>query len=298
MDEDYEGGQTITEIRRTDVVPEALRAFTLEDEFNEISVDLMIECGSWLCVAANLFPLKTRKWNRHQAVLGGLLTRSYKLASALLDQTCQHRRETTFIFARLAFESLVNIQYLIRMNSEEVFQAFIVDSLLHEKKMLVRINSNIEMRYEIELPIERRMLVSISKTFVVSGLTPEEVTKEAARKWRSVNFYQRMDELGLSDGYPAMFGGPSHHVHGSWQDLIEYHLAHSDDGFSSELAWHPPRPQVLLAIALFQVETLRSYFDFLTGIEEALKAELDDLFERIRMVNRCHEDFLSKQQIS
>ncbi|PRG11815.1 hypothetical protein C6Q21_08515 [Burkholderia multivorans] len=116
--EQVEGGesdddQTLPHIKRVEVSPEELTKFADEEDFTGLSVDLMIEQGSWTCLAASLLPGDTRKWDRDQAILGGLLVRSYKLASALLDQTCQHRRETTFVLGRLAFECMVNIQYLV-----------------------------------------------------------------------------------------------------------------------------------------------------------------------------------------
>jgi hypothetical protein len=191
---------------------------------------------------------------------------------------------------------LVNLQYLVKKNSDEIFEAFVIDSLRHEKKLLETIKTEIQQRNGIELPIERRMLDSIESAFVVSGVTIDQVSNKAASKWKDLKFYDRVAEIGLSAAYLAMFGGPSHNVHGSWQDMLEYHLEHDESGFSPKLDWHRPRPQVLLTIARFQVETLHIYFPFVTGVERAFHVELDDLFLRIDLANRCHEDFLSKRQ--
>ena len=59
----------------------------------------------------------------NQAVLGGQLVRLYKLISALLDQICQHRREITFIIARLAFECIVNIRFLIKFGDAATYDS-------------------------------------------------------------------------------------------------------------------------------------------------------------------------------
>lgn len=290
-------GQVLPEIQRVEVSSEKLAEFTSEEEFTGLSVDLMIEQGSWTCVAASLLPGDTRKWERDQAVLGGLLVRSYKLASALLDQTCQHRRETTFVLGRLAVECMINIQYLVLKDSKEIYQAYVIDSLRHEKKLRDVIQSNIESRGGDVLPIEARMLESINKSFQKSGIQPEEVTKEAAKPWKDVNLYERAKAVGLGDAYLGLFGGPSHNVHGSWQDLLEYHLHHDGEGFTPELAWHRPRPQVLFALAKIGVATLQMYLQHFAGDSaDAVVRTLEDLRDRIQVVDHAHEAFLSARQ--
>lgn len=290
-------GQELPDIKRVEVSAEDLARFTDEQDFTGLSVELMIEQGSWTCVAASLLPGDTRKWNRDQAILGGLLVRSYKLASALLDQTCQHRRETTFVLGRLAIECMINIQYLVHIDSKEVYQAYVMDSLRHEKKLIDRIESNIASRSGLILPIEERMLGSIKKAFEKSGVAPSEVTKQAAKAWKDVDLYQRASAVGLGDAYLGLFGGPSHNVHGSWQDLIEYHLHHDGEGFTPELEWHRPRPQVLFTLARIGVETLVAYLRHFAGEDaEAVVSELHDLWDRIELANRGHEAFLSARQ--
>lgn len=287
----------IPRIRRVEVSPKELAKFTDEEDFTGLSVDLMIEQGSWTCLAASLLPGDTRKWSRNQAILGGLLVRLYKLVSALLDQTCQHRRETTFVLGRLAVECMINIQYLAKTNSEKVYQAYVVDSLRHEKKLMEQIETNIANRSGVILPIEARMLASIKKSFTESGVIPEEVTREAAKPWKDINLYQRAETIGLGEAYLGLFGGPSQNVHGSWQDLLEYHLQYDEGGFTPELKWHRPRPQVLLALAKIGVVTLRGYLEHFPGegTEEVLD-NLEDLWDRIKIADEAHEAFLSARQ--
>lgn len=290
-------GQWLPNIERVNVSTEEIAGYTREDQFNELSANLMIECGSWTCVAANLYPADTRCWNRNQAILGGLLVRSYKLTSAILDQTRQGKRETTFLFGRLAFECLVNIQYLLRQNSAELFDAFVINSLRHEKRLRETITENIERRGGAELPIERRMLNSIDRAFSVSGVSIEQVTNAAAKPWKAVDLYRKAEAVGLGQAYLGLFGGPSHAVHGGWQDLLDYHLDVVDGGFTADLAWHRPRPQLLLTIGRLGVETLKAYIPHFTEAPaKEVLAKLDDLLARIEHIDNAHEDFLIRCQ--
>lgn len=290
--------QEIPAVKRADVSEEILAEFNSEHDFNGIAVSLMIEYGSWVCIAASLLPGETCKSTRNQAIIGGLLVRSYKLISALLDQTCQHRRETAFILGRLAYECMINIMYLVEHGADEMFQAYVVDAVRHEKKLRDGVTSNIAGRSGIVLPIEDRMLRSIDKTFAVSGLKPDEVTKQAAKPWKDVDLFQRANKIGLAERYLGFFGGPSHNVHGSWFDLVEHHLDHDGDGFTPELAWHPPRPQVLLALCKVGIRTLQMYLRHFVGDDaEWALDDLDDLLERIALVDIAHEGYLSRQPL-
>jgi hypothetical protein len=97
-------------------------------------------------VAASTLPVETKAWSRNQAVYGGHLVRLFKLISALLDQICQKRRETTFIVSRLTFETIVNLAYFIEFGSPELFEQYIKYSLRQEKRLHDRITANIEAR--------------------------------------------------------------------------------------------------------------------------------------------------------
>lgn len=287
----------ILDIKHVRVDVHVLREFKDEEEFNGLGVDLLIEVGSYTCLVACLLPSDTKCWNRNQAVLGGLLVRLYKLLSALLDQTCQHRRETSFVFARLAFECIINIQYFIAKSSEEVYEAYIFYSLRHERRLRDKIIENIERRRGESLPIERRMLASIERSAKASGVSLDDVNPARWKKWSDNNVFERADSIGLGEAYLGMFGGPSHTVHGNWQDLLEYHLEELDAGFGPELEWHNPRPQLLFAIGIATVDMLKNYLVHFAK-EDAGKIilELDDLLERIALSNDEHEQFIIDRQ--
>jgi len=289
----------IPDIKHVQVDDNTLREFKNEEEFNGLGVDLLIEVGSYTCLAACLLPGDTKCWNRNQAVLGGLLVRLYKLLSALLDQTCQHHRETSFVFARLAFECIINIQYFIAKSSDEVYEAYIFYSLRHERRLRDKILENIKKRHGDPLPIERRMLASIERSAKASNVSLDDVNPARWKKWSDNNVFERADSIGLGETYLGMFGGPSHTVHGNWQDLLEYHLEELDSGFGPELEWHNPRPQLLFAIGIVTVDMLKSYLAHLAKeTADRIILELDDLLERLILSNDEHEKFIIDRQIA
>ena len=297
LNDEYPG----LDIKKTDVDPKQLAAFTSEEDFNALAVDLLREVASWVCLAGGVLPMDTKCWTREQAIVGGNLIRLFKLLCGVLDQTCQHRRETMFIFSRLAFESIVNIRYLIKFASTELFDSYIRYSLKHERRLRDRIKANIEARGGEVWPIEHRMLSSIQQTAKKSGVDLDQISTSQPKNWGGKNLYERADAVDLGYLYLAAFGGASHSVHGNWMDLLEYHIddAESDkvDSFLPYPDWHAPRPQPLIMLAKLTVDLLQNFFVFVRNASGSIpeSASLTDLRIRIAVADDAHEHFLIKQ---
>lgn len=281
-------------VTRVDVDSTKIQAFEDEHAYTGLAVELLIEAGSYICIAASILPPPPHRWNRHEAVLIGHLARLYKLISALLDQTCQHRRETTFIFARLAFECIVNTIFLIKNDRPEIVTSYIEYSMRHEKRLRDRIRAKIAARNGETWPIEERMLRSIQASAKQSGIDLDLINP--SQNWGGKNLFEKAKEVGLEDAYLGAFAGPSHAVHGNWQDLLEYHLDVDDDGYTADLKWHRPRPQLLSTLAQLAVHTLQLFFSQIVGqAGDNVANGLPDLQERISMFVHLHEEFLAQR---
>lgn len=282
----------VPEVKKVEVDPSVIRSFKSEHEYIGLSIALLIEASSYVCIAGNIMPPAGNTWSRHEAVLIGHLVRLYKLNSALLDQTCQHRRETTFIFARLAFECIVNTIFLIRNDRSEIIQSYIEHSMRHEKRLRDRICAKITARGGEVWPIEKRMLASIEKSAKNSNVDLSRI--DPPKNWAGKNLFDKARDVGLDEAYLGAFAGPSHSVHGNWQDLLEYNLEVKDDGFLPDFEWHPPRPQLLTTIAHLTVITLGEFFSEIIGpAGNSIAEKLPDLHERIQTLVQLHEDFLA-----
>ncbi|CDF83407.1 hypothetical protein PKB_2060 [Pseudomonas knackmussii B13] len=280
-------------VNRIEVYPDRVREFSNENDFTGLSVELLIEVGSYVCIAASILPPPPHRWNRHEAVVVGHLVRLYKLISAMLDQTCQHRRETTFVFGRLAFECIVNTLFLMKNDKPEVTASYIEYSMRHEKRLRDRILRNVEARGGETLHIEQRMLHSIESSAKQSGVDLDSINPPS--NWGGKNLFEKAKDVGLEEAYLGAFAGPSHSVHGNWQDLLEYHLDSDEEGYSAELSWHRPRPQLLTTLALLTVETLHVFFSDIMGTSgKKLAEEMPDLRERIGLLVHLHEEFLAR----
>ena len=135
--------ENLPEIERVEVHSEEMSKFKNEDDFTGLAVSLLVETGSYVCVAASTMGTEP-VWDRDRAAICGNMVRLYKLVHSVLDQTCQRRQETSFILARLVFETLVNIRYMIENFDPALIDEYVKYSLRHERKLLDVIQANIE----------------------------------------------------------------------------------------------------------------------------------------------------------
>ncbi|MGX4806944.1 DUF5677 domain-containing protein [Bradyrhizobium guangdongense] len=288
-------------IKATDVSPSRTAAFKSEDDFNGLSVELLVETGSFLCVAANLLPHQ-RRWTRNEAILGGHVVRLYKLISALLDQICQRRRETSFILGRLAFECIVNLRFLLKYADDpNVFSSYVAHSMRNERRLQDKIEQSIAVRKGVTLPVEARMLNSIARVARASGIRMEDVSASRPKEWADKNIFERAESVGLGEAYLGAFRGPSASVHGNWMDLLEFQLEtdHEEGTFVPGFEWRDPRPQIAQTIAYLSVEAARDYFAHLgDGRLDFIDERFDELAARISLAAKAHEEFLVKSGAS
>ena len=287
--------QSMPEIERVPVVEADLPLMKSEDDFTGLAVRLLIEIGSYACLAASITG-ESGHWDRDRAAIGGNIVRLYKLIDSMLDQTTQRRGELMFIILRLTFETLVNIVYLIRNFGSGLVDSYVAHSLRHERKLRDTIEANIEKRDAI-LPIEDRMLKSIDRAAAAAGIELSDVDPKLRTQWGGKNLYEKTKAIGWDGAYLGHFGGPSHGVHGSWHELYANHLEWDQgEGFRPKLDWAHPRPQPLFAVGVLIIDTLAEYADFLLGADlarEVFTERLSDLRRRVVTVDEAHEHYLS-----
>jgi hypothetical protein len=287
------------EIERVAIDRDRLAKFTCEDDFLELIVQLMIEVGSYTCLAACTLG-QSSTWDRDHAAIGGNMVRIYKLIHALLDQICQRRGEIVFIVTRLLFEALVNVRYLIQEFSPEIVDSYITYSLKHERKLRDVINANIEARGGIMLPIEDRMLKSINRTASAANLSLDNIDSKRQKNWGGKNAFEETQHVGLEEAYLLAFSSGSNSIHGNWQEIAGHHLEWDErtGRFTPLMDWARPRPQVPLAFGRLIVDTLDIYFAFMggTAASEQLAPRLSDLQERLVQVGQAHENYLAPKE--
>jgi hypothetical protein len=191
------------------------------------------------------------------------------------------------------------IRYMIETFSPELIDSYIAYSFRHERKLLDVIQENIVARDGEALPIEDRVLKSINRSVAAAKIAIENINSTQKGAWGGKNLFEKAQVVGLESAYLAAFGGASHSVHGNWHEIYGNHL-HWDEkeGFTPNLNWHRPRPQVLFALSTLVIDTLGIYFDFMCGEQasELFGKPLEDLSARLLQVNDAHEAYLTNKK--
>ena len=286
--------EQLRQIERHPIDAARARRYRVNRRFFELAFGLLRETTqlAWLC------SITTHKsaWEMNEAIVGGNMVRMVKLAKSLLQATRDHQAELGWVVARMLVETAINVCYLAREDSEDLFQAYREYSLVHEMQLECDILHNIQERGH-ELPIETRMLESIGMAYLKSGGKPPELLSRKKNKWGKLTFYQKAKRLEVEDLYDAVYGAPSRNTHGSWQDLLQHHLHWTNEaGFTPDYSSHSVRPQLLFVIPLFMISAVRDHLAFfhLQPWPE-LEERLTDLEKRIALGDQLHEEFLSRR---
>lgn len=198
--------------------------------------------------------------NRHNAVMRGLLARSSKLMLASIALVSKARFGDVLIaIQRMAIESMVKLRWLIKMDSPEIFEQFIMTGLQPNPKIKNRIDKLAGDRGAVG-QLGDQLLATINASYEISGVTEEDVQKAKSLP----NFYEMLSELGLNDQYLYLQGVASSQVHGDWADLIANHLEYDCDEklFSLKSTHNKPKERVCFVGITFAFHALREYIRY------------------------------------
>lgn len=231
------------------------------------------------------------KINRDKAIVGGNLARLIKLNTSFLENVCNEKMEICQILNRCIVETSINLLYMTKDRTENVFNNYIKNSLINEKQMFNIITQNVNNNNGEESEIEKRMLKSIEETFSQSGFKIDEINNSS--KWKSLK--ERTDGVARSQLYKIFYSMGSHSVHGNWEDIVMFNLKKKSDGFELNLKWCKPRPQIMDLIIEMNLLVTESFVE-----KECLK-ESKSFIEKTNMLKdyqnnliNQHEKFIKK----
>ncbi len=271
-----------------------------EDEFMTESVNLSNEIiiNTFLLVGINEDPsITTMALDRKDAIVYGLMLRSIKLFQSYMELICKRRGEAAKILLRSVLETIVNVQYLIIKDSQELFDEYIKYSLITEKKVLSTLQRNAEERGE-KIPIEGRMIKSILNSFIESGCSIDEIQLDPKKnKWGRITLREKLNEFYSKESYDLLFGETHHSVHGNWQSLLFEDLRYNSEAQSYELMFKHsnPRPQHVLSAIMLLCGTAEYFIEYSLSIENIKHYALEtfrNTFAKAERIDRLHEEFL------
>ena len=234
---------------------------------------------------------------RDQAICAGLLVRCVKFMRAVATLSSDRSSgEVTLALNRCILDGATSVLYLIKKDDPRTYDRFLLHSLAPERELHDLILENIRRRGS-ELPIERRMLNSITRMCRTSGLDIGNVPSKVG-PWDG-GMRQRLDFIGLQDSYPMFQGLPSAAIHGTWSDLLHHHVRPVDGGFAVRFETSPVDVRVFGAAALILLEAAKAYMSHYFREQpesESFVGALTELQGYVRRVDEAHEEWLQTKR--
>ena len=157
---------------------EVIQACQERDEFGELSFALYREATGLVWATCNAYYATDdgSTMTRSQVVCMGLLSRISKLMTSILKLSSDvEQGESVHILNRCILESSIDLQYLLNIDDDTVYERFVKVGLKGERELYDIIQENITNRNGQELEIERDMLLSIARTYRHAGIKIEEI---------------------------------------------------------------------------------------------------------------------------
>jgi len=232
-------------------------------------------------------------FTRNQAICAGLMVKISKFMLGVIQlSTGDDRGEIVMALNRIIFESAISLEFLVRSQDGKYFDQFVDFSLGPERELYDQIQANVAARKGEVLPIEKRLLDSITHLCDASNIKIEEVQKKH-RDWGE-NVRERLKAIGKESLYATVYRMPSHAVHGTWPDLFTGHLNYDEriKLFQPETKWTRVGTRLLAPMAVLVLEAVDPYLEkfFPPSLErDLLRARVADLHERLREADEADE---------
>lgn len=257
---------------------EDLKTFNNESPFMDANVELLKQTIQLLghILEKKYFDVDVPKIiDRESAVLAGNIVRLIKLNTSLLQNICDCKLEICYIVGRCLSETAINIMYMLSNTEQSVIRNYIKYSLITEKEIFEIVSANVRERNGEMESIEDRIQKSIERSFESSDFDFEEVKRSS--KWKTLK--SRADVLAGDLFYNVYYGSASHSIHGNWQDILANNLKKHEGGFSVNVEWQTPRPQIMDGPIILNLQIIMQF------VENELK---DDEDTKV-LTDKCNE---------
>jgi hypothetical protein len=239
-------------------------------------------------------------YTKEEAVIYGHLARVFDLLKmqrrmVLTDSAV---REILKILGRSIMETSVTLEYILKNNSQKMFDDYIMDSMRMTTAYEDIVLENIANSGGKETEMEKSILFSIEKEREKCGLTRKDVDDWSKNKSMLIGFHGRFKAVGKLDLYNIAYKTGSQSVHGNWEALSKNYLDYSietgrfkpdlsDDHIDIRLV----NPGLHLVIEVLQV-FLKVYECH--GLGEIDVEALEHLKTAVKQLGDEHEVFLDR----
>ena len=217
------------------------------------------------------------------------MVRVTKLYDGFCIHVAKRQLELSEIFIRLINETIVRLFYLLNCgNQKRAIRSFILTSYKSERQSIKDLKNKQSQRRLI--PIEKRMLRSMTKNLREDGITQKELLANQNWKVDGKDIASMFRHLGIEWKYSYSFGGNSSTIHGNWIDMKTRHLTKNDTYYHPKLTFSDPDPRIAAPITIEVLDASLKYIKWnKSDPDNFVKELIQDFIKYVYSIDEYHE---------
>lgn len=253
-----------------------------ETELNRFIIEFSIDLGQLIDILSSI--INTKKYPNYYSLndstVVGLLTRIVKLFQESVYFYEKNKTEIFAQFTRTIYESFIIAKYLMQNgeNSQSNFRLISYHSRYENYKKL----NELPDRHH---PIIQRQLKKLDSKLKLDGFTIDDLHIENKKKnsWKldGKSFWKIHKEVDNEELYSFVYGSGSDFVHGSWQEIMDFHLTKKGKGYFGYLNYEKCDCRLIVPLNTIIFEIFNSYLLW----NDTLTEEISVGFKEMRALN-------------
>ncbi len=227
----------------------------------------------------------------HLAVLRGLMVRMYKLYDTYLLLVRSQRNEMALLLGRSACDTAIDIAYLCTRPDNAEFNDFLTSSLATDKAIYNELAKDRRAGHASH-GAQAHIEASILNAFEMAGYKLDEVKPSDWMKWKKAS--ERATVCNMEREYIFIYKNLSRLTHGSWQELVSFHLMHKQGEWFPKTAYAKPHPASVSGMSILVADAARKYIDVI-AIDTEIGFRLKVLYEWFLSIARIQDEFKANE---
>jgi len=269
------------------ILPPLDRSRKSDNDFWDDLVTVGNELRTTIAECATLVPVaKIEPVNL--AVLMGLMVRLHKLFDTFLLLICEHRMDMAMILARCAYDTSIDILYFCHTKDQSKTAEFIDTTLATSKRIYEDVERD-EKAGKGDPLLRERIKSSVEDDFREAGRKLGDVQSTNWRRKETV--FDRAKAVGLEGMHTFLFRNLSRPVHGSWSELVKYHLWKDGKSWRPNFNYAVPRPQIMSSFPILLAMAAMVYAEDVAK-SQPMADRLQKIIDWFQSMSDRHETFL------
>lgn len=269
------------------ILPPLDRSRKNDDDFWDDLMAVGNELRTTIAECATLVPVAKIE-SVNLAVLMGMMVRLHKLFDTYLLLISKRRMEMAMIIARCAYDTSIDILYFCYTKDQSKIVDFIDTTLATSK----RIYEDVERDEKIgkgDSVVRERIKSSVEDDFQKAGRKLGDV--QSANWQRKESVFDRAKAVDLAGLHTFLFKNLSRLVHGSWSELVKYHLWKDGESWHPNLNYAIPCPQIMSSFPILLAMAAKVYAEDVSKCQP-MADRLQKIIDWFLSMSDRHETFL------